>query len=98
VGRAREHRDDIVGDLSVPSTSTWSRRPARVVDHPLGRAETDALVCALVTEQAHAPVRVDFRVITRAVAATPPEMPPMELYVRLDPGAQRDAQLAAGKR
>jgi Nucleotidyltransferase domain len=41
------------------------------------------LVGALVRTSPPAPV--DVRVITRAVASSPPAVPPMELYVRLNP-------------
>jgi predicted nucleotidyltransferase len=59
-----------------------------IVDRALAHAEMDELVSALLAEQADAPGRVDLRVVRGDVAATPPEQPPMDLYVRLDPGRQ----------
>ena len=59
-----------------------------IVDRPLARAEMEALTRALVVAQAHAPACVDLRVATTAVAGAPPELPPMELYVALDPNAE----------
>lgn len=58
-----------------------------IVDRPLDPTARRALTRALIAEQPEAPARVDLRVVTRQVAAAPPELPPMELYVRLDPGA-----------
>jgi hypothetical protein len=37
-----------------------------------------SLTRALRAEQAHAPCRLDLRFVTRAVATTPPESPPMQ--------------------
>jgi hypothetical protein len=59
-----------------------------IVDRPLDAATTDEFTRALVAEQPEAPARVDARVVTREVAARPPEPPPMELYVRLDRSAE----------
>jgi predicted nucleotidyltransferase len=59
-----------------------------IVVRPLAPATMDELTYAVVAEQPRAPARVDLRVVTREVAATPPEPPPMELYVRLDPSAE----------
>jgi hypothetical protein len=59
-----------------------------VVDRALDSATMDRLTHALVAEQPKAPARVDVRGVTREVAARPPEPPPMELYVRLDPSAE----------
>jgi hypothetical protein len=56
-----------------------------VVDHPLDDARLDALTRA-VAEQAP-PARVDLRVVTRQVAATPTPAPPMEAYLELTPGS-----------
>jgi len=59
-----------------------------IVDRPLDAATMDQLTYAVVAEQPEAPACVDLRVVTREVAATPPEPPPIELYVRLDPRAE----------
>jgi hypothetical protein len=59
-----------------------------IVDRPLSDAEIDTLVNAVLGARERAPLRVDLRVITREVAAAPPDTPPMELYIRLDPAAQ----------
>jgi hypothetical protein len=59
-----------------------------IVDRRLVRATMDGFTYALVAERPNAPVGVDVRVVTREVAARPPEPPPMELYVRLEPCAE----------
>jgi predicted nucleotidyltransferase len=59
-----------------------------IVDRPLDPATTDELTRALIAEQPIAPAPVDLRVVTREVAAAPTDPPPMELYIRLDPGAE----------
>jgi Domain of unknown function (DUF4111)/Nucleotidyltransferase domain len=59
-----------------------------IVDRRLTRSEIDRLVRAVVAAATSALAAVDLRVVTREVAATPPEAPPMELYVRQKPGAR----------
>jgi hypothetical protein len=54
-----------------------------VIERPLGDEEIERLVGAILAERAGAPASLDLRVVTRAVAASPTEAPPMELYVRL---------------
>jgi predicted nucleotidyltransferase len=44
-----------------------------IVDRPLDAATTDEFTRALVAEQPEAPARVDARVVTREVAARPPD-------------------------
>jgi nucleotidyltransferase-like protein/aminoglycoside adenylyltransferase-like protein len=61
-----------------------------IVDRPLDRAQIDALIDGLTAARSAAPARVDLRVVTAGVAATPPRAPPMELYVALDPMAEPD--------
>jgi hypothetical protein len=56
-------------------------------DHALSDSEIDSLTRAVTAERAQAPAPVDLRFITRAVATTPPEPPPLELYIRLKPSA-----------
>jgi predicted nucleotidyltransferase len=56
-----------------------------IVERPLDGKEFDGLARAARAEQARAPARVDLRAVTRAVAASPTEEPPMELSVTLDP-------------
>ena len=77
------HGSLILGDY-VPGQSDVDL--LLIVDRPLRRAEIDRLVRVVAGERAHALGPVDVRVITRDVAAAPPEIPPMELYVRFDPG------------
>jgi Domain of unknown function (DUF4111) len=54
-----------------------------VVDNALSDSELDAVTSAAAAEGARAPAPVDLRFVTRAVATTPPETPPLELYIRL---------------
>jgi Aminoglycoside adenylyltransferase, C-terminal domain/Nucleotidyltransferase domain len=56
-----------------------------VVDDPL----TDSQVAALTeaVERPRAPGRVDLRVVTRQVAASPTPAPPMELSIEITPGS-----------
>jgi aminoglycoside adenylyltransferase-like protein/nucleotidyltransferase-like protein len=61
-----------------------------IVDGSLDSATMDGLTHAVVAEQPSAPAPADLRVVTREVAARPPEPPPMELYVRLDRSAEPD--------
>jgi predicted nucleotidyltransferase len=58
-----------------------------VVERPLDDGETERLVSATTAGWAGAPGPLDLRVVTRAVAASPTEAPPMELYARLYPRA-----------
>jgi predicted nucleotidyltransferase len=60
-----------------------------IVDRPLRRAEIDRLARAVTGERTHAAGPVDVRVITHDVAATPLEIPPMELYVRFELASPR---------
>jgi predicted nucleotidyltransferase len=57
-----------------------------VVERPLADEEIQALLEAVEPLRAVAPSRVDLRVVTRAVAASPTPAPAMELYVALHPG------------
>ena len=56
-----------------------------VVDDPLDDARLDALTGAVAA--APPPARVDLRVVTRRVAASPTPAPPMEAYLELVPGS-----------
>jgi Domain of unknown function (DUF4111)/Nucleotidyltransferase domain len=85
VGSVILHGSLVLGDY-IPGQSDVDL--LAVVDGPLGRAQSEALARALIAEQAPAPSRADFRAVTREVAATPPEVPPMELSVCLHPSAE----------
>jgi hypothetical protein len=56
-----------------------------VVDDPLDDVRLDALTGAVAA--APPPARVDLRVVTRKVAASPTPAPPMEAYLELTPGS-----------
>jgi ketosteroid isomerase-like protein/predicted nucleotidyltransferase len=56
-----------------------------VVDDPLSDAQLDALAEAVERQRPAAPGRVDLRVVTRPVAASPTLAPPMEAYLELTP-------------
>jgi predicted nucleotidyltransferase len=57
-----------------------------VVEAPLDDDQMAALTGALEVELVGVPIRLDFRVVTRAVAASPTPAPAMELYVEATPG------------
>jgi hypothetical protein len=57
-----------------------------IVARPLTDSEPESLARALSAAQAGMPCPVDFRGVTREVAADPREAPPLELYVRHRPG------------
>jgi hypothetical protein len=59
-----------------------------IVERPLGDDEISALTEVVQHLRDEAPVRVDLRVVTRAVAASPTPAPAMELYVALSPVKQ----------
>jgi Domain of unknown function (DUF4111)/Nucleotidyltransferase domain len=59
-----------------------------VVDDPLSDAQLAALTeAAVATHRSRAPGRVDLRLVTRQVAASPTPAPPLEAYLRLTPGS-----------
>jgi hypothetical protein len=58
-----------------------------VVDDPVSDAQLAALTQAVATQRPRAPGRVDLRVVTRQVAASPSPAPPMEAYVEIAPGS-----------
>jgi predicted nucleotidyltransferase len=58
-----------------------------VVDDPLTDAQVAALTEAMEGWRPRAPGRVDLRVVTRRVAASPTLAPPMELYIEITPGS-----------
>jgi hypothetical protein len=64
-----------------------------VVDDPLTDAQFAALTTAAARQQSQAPGRVDLRVVTRHVAASPTLAPPMELYIELAPGSGSGLQV-----
>ena len=70
-----------------------------VVDRPLGDDELATLEKLVVSAAASVPGGVDFRVVTRAEAASPTQAPAMELYVGLHPrGTPEIEQRVAGER
>ena len=70
-----------------------------VVDRPLRDDELAALEKLVVSAAVSAPGGVDFRVVTRAEAASPKQAPAMELYVGLHPrGTLEIEQRVAGER
>jgi predicted nucleotidyltransferase len=58
-----------------------------VVDEPLSDAHVAALTDAVGAYRPQAPGRVDLRVVTRQVAASPTPAPPMEVYIEITPGS-----------
>jgi aminoglycoside adenylyltransferase-like protein/nucleotidyltransferase-like protein len=58
-----------------------------VVDGPLSDAQAAALTEAVARQRPRAPGRVDLRVVTRQVAASPTPAPPMEAYLEITPGS-----------
>jgi hypothetical protein len=87
VGSVILHGSLVMGDY-IPGQSDIDLLV--IIDRPLSRVEREALTDALIAEHAGWPGRVDLRVITRDVAASPSEAPPMELYLGLRPGANPD--------
>jgi len=57
-----------------------------VVGEPLTDAQVAALTEAVERRWQRAPGRVELRVVTRQVAASPTPAPPMELYIEITPG------------
>jgi Nucleotidyltransferase domain len=57
-----------------------------VVEEPLSDAQLDALTEAVGGNRPAAPGRVDLRVVTRQVAASPTPAPPLEAYIEFAPG------------
>jgi hypothetical protein len=58
-----------------------------VVDDPLSDAQVAALTEAVARQRPRAPGRVDLRVVTRQVAASPTPAPPLEAYLEITPGS-----------
>jgi Domain of unknown function (DUF4111)/Nucleotidyltransferase domain len=58
-----------------------------VVEDPLTDRRLDALTQAVAAQRPRAPGRVDLRVVTRQVAASPTPAPPMEASIELTPGS-----------
>jgi hypothetical protein len=58
-----------------------------VVDEPLTDDQMAALIQAVEAHRPQAPGRVDLRVVTRYVAASPTLVPPMEVYIEITPGS-----------
>jgi Domain of unknown function (DUF4111)/Nucleotidyltransferase domain len=56
-----------------------------VVDDPLTDGQFDALTEAMAAHRPLAPGRVDLRVVTSQVAASPTPAPPMEAYIEITP-------------
>jgi hypothetical protein len=54
-----------------------------IVARPLNDSEIESLSRTVAAERTRAPAPVDLRVVTRGVATTPTETPPLDLYVRL---------------
>ena len=61
-----------------------------VVDDPLTDAQVTALTQAVAALRPRAPGRVDLRVVTRQVAASPTPAPPMEAYIEITPDPSSD--------
>jgi Domain of unknown function (DUF4111)/Nucleotidyltransferase domain len=61
-----------------------------VVDDPLTDAQFTALIEAVAALRPRAPDRVDLRVVTRQVAASPTLAPPMEAYIEITPDSSSD--------
>lgn len=85
--------DAIDGVVLHGSLALGDYRPGRsdidllaVVARPLADDEVAALTDAIASEAAEAPARVDLRVVTRAVAASPTPAPPMEVAIEIRPG------------
>jgi hypothetical protein len=64
-----------------------------VVDDPLSDAQLDVLTETAATQLPAAPGRVDLRVVTRQVAASPSPAPPMEAYIEITPGSASGLQV-----
>jgi hypothetical protein len=71
LGGYRSHRSDI--DLLA------------IVARSLSDSELKSLTRAVAAEHANSRCRVDLRVVTETIAASPVDAPPLELYVRLNP-------------
>jgi hypothetical protein len=91
---ARALRETIAGVILHGSLTLADYLPGRsdvdllvVVDDPLTDAQVAALTEAAVAHRRQAPGRVDLRVVTRQVAASPTPAPPMEAYIELTPGS-----------
>jgi hypothetical protein len=56
-----------------------------IVARSLSDSELESLTHAVAAEQANTRCRVDLRVVTETIAASPVQAPPLELYVRLRP-------------
>jgi hypothetical protein len=77
------HGSLVLGDF----TPGWSDVDLLVVvEQPLADAEIGALREAVEMLRGEAPSRVDLRVMTRAVAASPTPSPALEVYIELQPG------------
>jgi predicted nucleotidyltransferase len=63
-----------------------------VVERPLADEEIDAVLGTIDSLRGEAPSRVDLRVVTRAVAASPTPAPAMEVYVALQPGRPMEVE------
>jgi predicted nucleotidyltransferase len=61
-----------------------------VVDRALTDAQFTALTEAVAALRPRAPGRVDLRVVTRQVAASPTLAPPMEAYIEITPDSNSD--------
>jgi predicted nucleotidyltransferase len=85
--------DQVVAVILHGSLTLGDFRPGRsdidllvVVERPLGNEALGALREAVESLQGQVPGRVDLRVVTRAVAATPTPAPAMEASFALRPG------------
>lgn len=86
----RELGEDLCSVILHGSLVLDDYRPGRsdvdllvIVKRSLDGERIASLADQVVAERARAPARLDLRVVTQATAATPPQAPPMELYVRL---------------
>jgi Domain of unknown function (DUF4111)/Nucleotidyltransferase domain len=64
-----------------------------VVNDPLTDTQLDPLTQAVATRRPRSPGRVDLRVVTRQVAASPTPAPPMEAYLELTPSSGSGLQV-----
>lgn len=89
----RDELGEVASSVSLHGSLVFGDyRPGRsdidlllIVERRLDDKEFERLARAAQAEHARAPARVDLRAVTRAVAASPTEEPPMELSVTVDP-------------
>lgn len=102
---ARALRETVAGVILHGSLTLADYLPGRsdvdllvVVDEPLTDAQVAALTEAAVAHRQQAPGRVDLRVVTRQVAASPTPVPPMEASIEITPASGRGCTWSAAIR